>query len=95
MAITQRSILRSAVKHVVRQIAVVSNPMKGYKSVEEVDADLGSLILQGYRIVNTHFLRAQTDPENGIEFFGIMYILQLEPSEVELLKKQIVTKPAE
>lgn len=82
-----KSFLRTPIRHMVRQIAAVTNAAKGYKSVEDVDSEIGSMILQGYRLVNTHFLRAQTDAETGLEYFGVMYILQLDQSEIEKLKK--------
>jgi len=88
MAITQmhKANVKSAVKHMVRQIARISNPQRGYQTVDEVDAELSSLLLQGYRIMNTHSLGSQRDTEANIEYFGVMYILVLEQSEIEKLK---------
>ena len=86
MAITQKAHMKSSVKHLIRQIARISGA-KGYQSTDEVDADLSSLLLQGYRILNTHFLGAQTDHESNVEYFGVMYILVLEQSEIERMKK--------
>jgi hypothetical protein len=86
MTITQKSNVKATVKHLMRQIARVSNPQIGYQSVSEVDNDLSSLLLQGYRIIGTHYLGKQMDTILNVEFFGILYILQLEQSEIEKMK---------
>lgn len=87
MAITQKAHAKSAVKHLVRQLAAISNPQKGYQTVAEVDSEISSLLLQGYRIVNTHYLKSQVDPENGIEYIGILYVLQLNQSDIERMMR--------
>ena len=92
MSITQKANVKSTVRHLVRQLASVSNPQMGYQTVGEVDAELSSLMLQGYRIVNTHYLGSQRDANNSVEYLGVMYILQLEQSEIEKMKLDFKTK---
>lgn len=91
MSMISKNNPRPAVKHVVRQLAPISSP-KGYRTVEEVDRDISSLVVQGYRLISTHFLGAQRDPENGVEYYGVLYVLQLEAGEIEKLKRAV---PAE
>lgn len=86
--------LNPAVKHVIRQLSAVNPPPgsgMGYATPDKVDAEVGNMLLQGYRIVSTHYLGKQTDPSNGAEYFGVMYILQLEQSEIERMRQNFVS----
>jgi hypothetical protein len=58
-----------------------------YVSAEDLNTELSSLVAAGYKIVNTHFLGVQTDQARHIEYYGILYILQLGSTEIETLKK--------
>jgi len=93
MSMLTKSSVRPAILHKIRQIAGVSRPEYGYQAVSEVDAEMGSLVLQGYRLVSTHFLGTQTDHEANIQYTGILYIFQLEPGEIEKLKKEMAIAP--
>ena len=92
MALTSQSRVRPVVKHLTRYIAAINNPALGYQTAEEVDADISSMVLQGYRLFATHYLGAQVDKTMNKEYFGLLYVLVLEPGEVERLKKE---KPLE
>jgi hypothetical protein len=80
----------------IRQIAAKSaskvNPSMAYQTAEEIDSETGSMLLQGYRLVSTHYLGAQKDVSTGLEYFGVMYIFQLEQSEVERMKNDHLKK---
>ena len=92
MAINQKahSVL-SPIRHVMRQLGAVSSPL-GYKTGLELDADISSLVLQGYKVINTHYLGMQTDLSNGQPYYGILYILVLEQSEVERMRQERKTE---
>lgn len=89
MSLVKRT-LNPAVKHVIRQLSAINPPIgsgMGYATPDKVDAEIGNMLLQGYRIVNTHFLGKQIDPSNGAEYFGILYVMQLEQSEIERMRQ--------
>lgn len=90
MSMLTRSSVKPAILHKVRQLAPVSDPA-GYQSAADLDIEMGSLLLQGYRLMSTHFLGKQKDESRNIEFFGILYIFQLEQSEIEKMRKETVT----
>ena len=90
MAMVQKANQRPLVKHVIRQLAAIDGSgSMPYRSPDVVDSDLSSLVLQGYRVVNTHYLGTQTDPTNSVPYYGILYILALEQSEVERAKQNL------
>jgi hypothetical protein len=84
---------RSPIRHMLRQIAAVTNPQMGYRSVEDVDSEISSMLLQGYRLFATHYLGAQKDPSANMEYFGVLYIFQLEQSELERMKNDAKKVP--
>lgn len=88
MSMISRSNVRPAVLHKVRQLSNVSNPETGWQSAADLDAEIGSLLLQGYRLVSTHYLSTQTDQRYNATYVGILYILQLEQSEIERMRKE-------
>lgn len=59
------------VKQMVRWISAGVNEMGD--SVFTIDAELGSYLEQGYKLVSTHYLG--TDPQSGI---GVLYILAIQ-----------------
>lgn len=95
MSMVSKSSVKPAVKHMVRQLARISNPAKGYITAEQADSEIGSWLLQGYRLVNTHYLGSQRDNELGLEYLGVMYIFQLEQSEIERMRKNFMSQLGE
>lgn len=89
MSMLTRSSVKPAILHKVRQLAAVSDPA-GYQAPADLDVEMGSLLLQGYRLHSTHFLGKQMDQSRNIEFFGILYIFHLEQSEIEKMRKETV-----
>jgi hypothetical protein len=83
------------VRHMVRWIATVSDPEAGHKTVTEVDMEVGSLVLQGYKLFDTHYLSVKTNPATGREAYGVMYIFVLETGEVEKIRKGMYEKEVE
>lgn len=79
--------IRSPIKHLMRQMATYTHPTLGYQSGPDLDYDIGSLLLQGYRLVDTHYLGMQKD-DAGTPYYGILYILQLEPSAIEKMRAE-------
>ena len=89
MSIAQKSHVKSAVLHKVRWLASVHDDAAGHQTVEEVDSEVGSLVLQGYRLVNTHYIGSRKDATSSKEAFGVMYIFVLDTTELERLKQDI------
>ena len=87
MSMVQNQKPKPIVRHLVRQISSISNPAMGYRTVEEVNEDIGSVVAQGYRLVNTHYLGAQRDQERNVEYMGVLYILVLEQGEIEKVRR--------
>jgi hypothetical protein len=83
------------VRHLVRWIAATSDPEAGHSTISEVDTQVGSLILQGYKLFDTHYLSSKINSVNGHEAYGVMYILVLEAGEIEKIRKGAFEKEVE
>lgn len=93
MSMIKNNNVRPAILHKIRQLARTSNPEIGYQAVGEVDMEMGSLLLQGYRLVSTHYLGTQHDERMNENYTGILYVFQLEQSEIEKLRKEQALVP--